>query len=217
MTQLNNSSETVTFASGGSPNIIGANTLYANEAIYFAAGTLPKCSTTLALNTPYYVVNGGATFQISTTRGGSAITCTTTGSGVTAQSAWFLTAATATTITLDVDSSGFGTYTSGGSSVGAFVTTYLHNFETAAVISPALAIYELTNYRNFYAQGGEFPSEYGYTGDNVWAAYYASLYTALPTPKITAAQQFTHTPYLLKRDLEPMSNDNTPLGIDLAA
>lgn len=187
-----------TFPASGS-TITASNQLAVNELVIFTgqgATTLPTSSPQIALSTPYFVTSAtSSTFQISTTKGGSAITFSGAGSGTfLAQGAWVLNSATATTINLDVDSTGFSAFTSGGNVKGAFMQTYLTNFDTATIYAPELAQYSLLNFQNFYTNGGQYPSEYAWSGNNPWAAYFPSLYTNLPTPKITAAQQFTHSP-----------------------
>jgi hypothetical protein len=207
MTQLNNPApESVTFSSGGSANINGANTLVLNQAVYFY-GTLPSELTAninlttrgSACSLPYYVVSVGNPFQISATRGGSAITFATTGSGVTAQEAWFISAVAGSAVTLDVDSTAFTTYTSGGTLGYADSQTYSNNLRYAGKQASNLQGYlyggASSNYKGFTDAGGEFPACFQFTGknpsDNVWSVL-EDIYQTPNPPQWAAIIAFNH-------------------------
>lgn len=210
MTQLNNPGvRSVTFAGGGSANISGTNTLILNQAVYFY-GTLPN---ELTLDTriqalssnqsiPYYVVSPGNPFQISATRGGSAITFNSVGSGVTAQECWFvLSVPDSTHLKLDVDSSAFSTYTSGGFVIYSNSQNYSNNIRTAGKYSPNLqgytygSISPASNYKNFVDAGGEFPSNYLVGGPtpstSIWPVL-ENIYTTATPPQWAANIAFNH-------------------------
>src|SRR5262249_49070451 len=78
--------------------------------------------------------------------------------------------------------------------------------------------YTKINYDNFIAAGGEFPSMYIFTGiypsGNVWSVF-EDIYQPNP-PQIEAVKAFNAN-WLLKRDLEPASNDNDPMWLAKAA
>lgn len=212
MTQLNNPGpEAVTFAGGGSANISGANTLKLNQAVYFL-GTLPNELTydlriqaqngSTDQSIPYYVVSAGNPFQISTTRGGAAITFNSVGSGVTAQECWFiLSVPDSTHMKLDVDSSAFSTYTSGGFAAYSNSQNYSNNIRTAGKYSPNLQGYTYgnispaSNYKNFVDAGGEFPSNYLVGGPSPSASVWPvleNIYTTVTPPQWAANIAFNH-------------------------
>jgi len=212
MTQLNNPfAEPVTFAGGGSANINGSNTLILNQAVYFY-GTLPNELTydtkiqngpgAVDQSIPYYVVSAGNPFQISATRGGSPITFNSVGSSVTAQEAWFiLSVPDSTHIKLDVNSSAFSTYTSGGLAVYSNSQNYSNNIRTAGKYSPNLQGYTYgnispaSNYKLFVDAGGEFPSNYLVGGPvpsrSVWPVL-ENVYAAATPPQWAAYIAFNH-------------------------
>lgn len=117
MTALNTATFSPSFT-GGSANITGVNTLITNQAVAFkrTSGNAFGIPPEVIEGVPYYVVSPGNPFQISQTRGGTPITfATTQGSfGINAVPGWFVTNVSGQNITLDVDSTGFGAYTSGG-------------------------------------------------------------------------------------------------------
>jgi hypothetical protein len=71
--------------------------------------------------------------------------------------------------------------------------------------------------QSFYSNGGTFPSFYQMTGVGPWCVSCTDIYAPLGSSEVTAAQQFQVTPYLLKRGLDPASNDNSPMWLDAAA
>lgn len=72
----------------------------------------------------------------------------------------------------------------------------------------------LTAFKN---AGGEFPSQFNFTGlspsSSVWSVV-EDLYQPAPTPLWDAYKDFN---FLLKRDLDPASNDNDPMWLEKAA
>lgn len=70
----------------------------------------------------------------------------------------------------------------------------------------------------FVAAGGEYPSQYTLVGkiwdaDNMWGIIQPGLYGA-QTPTYTAFRGWN---FLLKRDVDPASNDNSPMWLEKAA
>lgn len=190
----------VTFTAA-SPTISGTNTLVVNQAVFFRTdtGTLPTGTgfgtPTLALTlspsqtyseTFYVIATGltGSTFQVSASRGGPAITFSTVGSGgagtsgtatgVYVQEGWFITNVDSANnrITLDCNSTGF-TAPAGGNVSYSKSLIYSNNLRQAGKLSPNLYGHTLTNFNNFVAAGGEYPSNYLMAGNgplsgNVW-------------------------------------------------
>lgn len=178
----------VTFAgSGTSANIAGTNTLVVNQAVYFrtGGGTFPSelgspslqltSSVAIYSETFYVVAATPTTFQISASRGGTPITFSHTGAGsFYAQEAWFITAVDSANnrVTLDCNSTGFTAPTTGSMSY-CKSQLYSNNLRYAGKMSPNLQTHTATNYNNFLAAGGEFPSNYlmggpGPISGNVW-------------------------------------------------
>jgi hypothetical protein len=193
MAELNNPAvRSVTFATDGTGNISGTNTLLLNQAVFFYGGTLPAELTQVLMLTdknspggavrsiPYYVVSAGNPFKISATRGGAAILFSTAGSSVTAQECWFIkTVAGAgnTTITLDVDSSAFTTYTSSGFASYVNSNSYANNLRYAGKFASNLGGYNTTDYDNLIVAGGVFPSHYLLSSTNlVWPVLDPDVY-----------------------------------------
>jgi hypothetical protein len=179
----------VTFAAV-SAVISGTNTLKVNQAVYFRTqgGTFPTgfgtppvvltSSPALTYSETFYVISTGltgSTFQVSATRGGPAITFSTAGTGTFyVQEAWFITAVDAVNnrVTLDLDSTGFTAPTTGTMSYCKSMI-YSNNLRQAGKMSPNLQTHTITNYNNFTAAGGEYPSNYlmggyGPLGGNIW-------------------------------------------------
>jgi len=179
----------VTFAAA-SPVISGTNTLKVNQAVYFRTdgGTFPTgfgtspvvltSSPAISYTETFYVIATGltsSTFRVSTSRGGTAITFSTAGSGaIYMQEAWFITNVDAANnrVTLDLDSTGFTAPTTGTMSYCKSMI-YSNNLRQAGKLSPNLQAHTITNYNNFTTAGGEYPSNYlmggpGPLGGNVW-------------------------------------------------
>lgn len=207
MTQLNNNTtlEAVTFAGGGSANISGANTLLLNQAVAFipaSGGSLPnELTSVLQLTTigvkssiPYYVVSAGNPFQVSATRGGSPIIFNSVGASVKIQEGWFINGVgvasglSANQISLDVDSTSFTTYISGGTLSYTNSQNYSNNLRFAGKNAPNLQGYTYggatSNYQNFINAGGLFPPQFelsGTTPSNSAFAVLEDIYQS-PTP-----------------------------------
>jgi hypothetical protein len=110
MTQLNNPPvRSVTFKRGAA-SISGPNTLKVNQAVTLTGGSLPS---PFVATQPYFVINtglSGSAFQLSATKGGSAIIAGANGNS-NAQEGWFVTAVASNTgtgdVAIDVDSTSF--------------------------------------------------------------------------------------------------------------
>lgn len=179
MTQLNCLSSDqnggVTFANGSASISWASNILIANQCVQFRpSGNLPS---NITANTTYFVISTGlssSAFQISATRGGTAITMTGGGSGVGIDTGWRVTAVGvggANNVTIDVDSTAFGTYTANSGFVFFLGSNAMVKAFRIATLLSATDLQTLTtaNYNNFAAQGGLFPSQYQFAGSgSIW-------------------------------------------------
>jgi hypothetical protein len=158
MTALNCTSFTATF-SNGSANVSGANALIEHQAVVFTStATLPS---NITVGRAYYVVSTGNPFQVSETRGGSAITMTGAGTGtITAQPAWFVTVVAGNSVTIDVNSTGFSAWTSGGSANYVYSNTLMYRLRYATKSSPLVKEALMDLYDAFIVEGGEDPSQF---------------------------------------------------------
>lgn len=205
MTQINTSTFAATFAGSGSANITGTNSLILNQAVSFRQtnGASFQLPPEIQPGTPYYVVSIGNPFQISATRGGSALTTAggSVGFGVTATPGWFVTNVSGQNITLDVDSTAFGTYTSGGTMTyaGSALQTTLFRAASRTATDLQGDIYGNTTpipsmFLSFQNMGLVFPSKFqmsGSTGDP-WGAIQPNIYHAAPTTGEWPAIQAFH-------------------------
>lgn len=125
--------------------------------------------------------------------------------------------ATATTITIDVDTSADSTWVSGGtaqydgSRTAANVILALNNF------TPATQTNTVLNYQNWAAlcAACNFPSEFILVGIPNYSMVYPALLGQTRTPyRMLGMQSYN---FLLKRDLDPASNDNDPMWLEKAA
>jgi hypothetical protein len=162
MTALNCATFTPTFTNG-SANISGANSLILNQAVVFTSGS-NSLPTNITYGIPYYVVSAGNPFQVSATRGGTAIVASGAGSGITARPAWFITAVSGNSVTIDVNSTGFGAYTSGGTATYTATGYYTSQLRNAGKDSTRLLYQTQASYREYVRVGGEYPSEYIFVG-----------------------------------------------------
>jgi len=104
-----------------------------------------------------------------------------------------ITAATATTITLNVATDGRCMYSGGGTAAydgsGTFVTAFKLAFQRSSV----LTLLELQNLQNFYSVGGTFPSEFDLADAGSWGKYNPDVY-ATQIPAIQALRQLQTNP-----------------------
>lgn len=114
-----------------------------------------------------------------------------------------------------------GTYSPDYLSSGLSLTDQLAAAGKYVTTSPGKATgirgYTLDNCTNFIVLGGEFCSQFNFTGltssVEAWAAF-EDLYQPVPSPIWQGYQDIN---FLLKRDLNPASNDNDPMWLEKAA
>ena len=208
MTQLNCSSglfaEAVMFMKGSAairwasstPLIVGQMVSF-NSNVIFQNGVspLPQLNPVVApleSGRPYYVVAVGAgTFEVSPTKSGSPVIITGTPSpyvNTSIQSGWLIVEVKASSVTIDVDSTTFGTHGSGGLATYDNSHFYSNVLRQAGGGSSSLGTQNTLMYRNLAALAGpdfvfEYPSNFIYTGTgNIWPVLNPSVY-ATPTPQ----------------------------------
>lgn len=194
MTQLNTSSFSASFTGGGSANITGTNSLILNQAVSFLnnGGQGFVLPSEIVPGAPYYVVSAGNPFQISATRGGTPITFSegTISFYVLAYPGWFVTNVSGQQITLDVDSSTFGTYTSGGTLTYTTSAQQMKTFGVASMKAPDLQgiLYGNTTpipslFSSISSIGAVFPSKFQLNGSggDPWGELQPSVYPPYPT------------------------------------
>lgn len=194
MTQINNAAISCSFSSG-SASIASTNSLIVNQAISFPItfGSLPS---NVKFDTPYYIVAAtGTTLQISATRGGTAIVAAGSASCV-AQPGWFVTAVGTSTITLDVDSTAFGAWTSGGTVKWTSNGNWTVALRIGSLLTTAMGVNNTQMYTDFFSFGGggftaEYPSNFIYFGNaGAWAVLQPNIYASLtPCWNSIVAQQ----------------------------
>lgn len=186
MTQLNNATISSTFTSGNA-NIAATNTLVVNQAITYPStfGTVPS---NMKLDTTYFVVAAtGTTYQIALTRGGTAIVPASNASCIS-QPGWFVTSSTVTTLTLDVDSSGFSAFTSGGTITWMNSRGYSNTLRQKGGDTAENGTLNTKWYSLYFAMASvgfvvEFPSNFIYFGSGaVWFVIQPTIYAPL-TPQ----------------------------------
>lgn len=197
MTQLNCATGTAAFSTGsanitltiGTMPIVGqqvafnTNT-YSNSSI---RDVLKVAPTPLVAGQPYWVVSVvGSVIQVSATKGGSAITITDASVLSSAiNTGWSITNVAGTSITIDVDSTGFSTYTSGGAGSYNNSYAYTNTFRLNTIQATGLGA-QNTIYNNQLAAIStgsyffEYPSNFLYTNaQSGWAVlnpdYFAPL------------------------------------------
>jgi hypothetical protein len=196
------------------------NTLIANQPLVCHA-TLPS---PLVTTTVYYVKTPGNPFTISATPGGAAINTTgSLASGVTCIAGWTVTGVSGQDVTLALDSSALSASTTGVAQyLGA---SLLRNYLRQASRS-ASTLQQLTtdNMNAFTAAGGVVPSAYAFTvpdsvtAGGVWGALSNQYDTTSPRwDAYKAYNAGRPLNFLLKRDLDPASNDNSPMWLEKAA
>lgn len=91
-------------------------------------------------------------------------------------------------VTVDLDTTTYSTYTSGGSARVVTSKTKIDAMRTASVLRTELFALESYNLAKCVTVGIEFPSCYNLAGPNLWAACYQTIYTE--TGKFDAHVQF---------------------------
>lgn len=182
--------------SSGSASISVGNTLLVNQCVTFTSSP----PSPFQINTTYYVLAtglSGNSIQLSATKGGTALVAGANASGVNLQEGWSVSGVGASTISLDVDSSAFGAYTSGGAATWMNSVTYSNTLRLAGGNSSENGTL-LTKWYGLYAglaSAGfvaEFPSNFLLIGNGtVWYVLQPDIYGAL-TPQWNAIVAANH-------------------------
>jgi PKD repeat protein len=93
-------------------------------------------------------------------------------------------------MTINVDSTGFTTYTSGGTATYVNSATLVTNLRRASKYTPAVETYELQTYNDFVDLGGEFPSCYMLCGYQLWSVWDPAIYEETPSTRWDAILAF---------------------------
>ena len=156
MTQLNLSTSGTSVSFSGS-TVTWTNSFAAGQAVYFTGSSLPVGVTQFQA---FFVLASGLSgtgFEISTTPGGSAISfgSSTTGTGF---QCFAVTAVSGNQITLNVDSTAFTAYTSGGTLTYAGSVNMSNALRGAGKSASNLQALMTQDYNLFTLAGGLFPS-----------------------------------------------------------
>ncbi len=84
-------------------------------------------------------------------------------------------------VTINVDSTGFSTYTSGGSALYVSAIGWIKTLRRASKAVASIQTHLTTNYNSFVTAGGTFPSCFQLAGDSTWGVWDPDIY-ASPTP-----------------------------------
>ena len=150
-----------------------AHNLHPNEVVQFVTnGNLPS-NITGGPTVRYYVISTNLTtntFQVSLTRGGTAVQPNTTVSGQSAFSAFVVTSVSGTTVNLDCDSTGASTPTASMSAYYPNSLNYANNFRLATQLYSTAMQTQITYAINQFAlYGGTFFAQYEFAGSgNIW-------------------------------------------------
>jgi hypothetical protein len=96
----------------------------------------------------------------------------------------------AKTITINVDSTGFSTYTSDGTAQLVGYKDLCTAYNAGVYYADANRVESLRANRIFVEMGGEFPSEYLFASDTVWGLLHPNLYQYTVAPRYKAAVAF---------------------------
>ncbi len=184
----------VTFAAGGSADISGANSLVLGQAVSFrqTVGQNFKVPQEIIEASPYYVVQTGNPFRISKTKGGPPIVFEGAVNNflVAATPGWFVLAVNGLDVTLDVDSTSFGTFTSGGTATYTLSGLQVYFLRMEGRLAPNAEGLTYGDtwpvpsiFASLEAAGVEFPSKFDLTGTREpWASLmYPNAYGDKPT------------------------------------
>lgn len=138
-----------------------------------------------------------------------------------------VTAVAGNSVTINVDASAFSSYTSGGTATYVSAPTWLNALRKAGKDVPAFQTYTTTNYTNFVNAGGVFPSLFQLGGGLIsgnsaldtggpWSVLDPDTFATPDPPQWNAIKAFNAN-WLLKRDIDPASNDNDPMWLEKAA
>lgn len=171
-----------TFTAGSASIAQASNTLIAGQAVVYRFGqTLPP---NINAGQTYYVLASGLSgtaYQIATTPGGTAIIAGGTGTyGVAWDSGWAVTAVSGNSVTVNCVNAP-GVWTSGGTAYYLGSSGLVNNFRVA-VLNFATDLQALlkTSYDNVISTGGQFPSQYEFSGTNaIWPCIQGDIWSTV--------------------------------------
>lgn len=195
-TELNTQGPTgVTFAGGGSANITwSGNTLVTGQCVLFiptngVGSTFPVDSATgtnIVAGALYYVVSTGSTFQVSTTKGGTASTFTIPAGGVNIQavSCWHVLSAVAGGNSIVIDAVSSVAWAGAGNWVYPGSQFLITAFRDACRGCSACQTQSVQAYTNWYAIGAlaKFPSEYQLAAASTYGMFFPDIANPIYTP-----------------------------------
>lgn len=208
MTQLNCAGFTATLTSGTASIGSTSQSLIAGQAVVFNGSGSPlggsngsaALPSPFVYDTPYYVIATGlssTTFQLSATKGGAALVAGGSLGSISAQGSWLViginVGADITKVRIDVDSSGFSAYTSGGTATYVSGPNIINNYRNAAKSQAVLYTRTQQIYAMFTGAGGVFPSQYTISDHFTdWCAMEPDIYISGNTPAWQAIIDYNH-------------------------
>lgn len=200
MSQINNGNNAFVTVTAGTPGQVTYNShgFSAGQAIFFQPlNTFVSRLPTGAIFAKAYFVKtvlDANTFTIAATSGGTALALT--GSqvdNILCNPCWVVTAVSGSDITLNVDSSAFSTYTSGGDATPGSIQYLLSMLRRAGKFVSVMQGFTTQLYNDFAAAGGEYPSCYLFAGTgNVWSVWDPDIYVTPTPPQWAAIAAFNH-------------------------
>lgn len=175
------------------------NTFTAGQILFITAGDYTTTLGGFTLDVvPYYVVNPtGTTFQLAATKGGTPIVVTSfsASTNYTFLPGWRVTAVSGNQVTIDLDSSGFASFTGTASAVYAHSTFFSNTLRAQGKIASNMQSITTTHFNQLKAAGATFPSLYNFTGlapaGNVYGSVWDQLedvyQNPLPPQELAAA------------------------------
>jgi hypothetical protein len=199
MTQINNRNGTDVTITAGMPGRVAYNAhgFSVGQAIFFAprnvfSSAIPNG---VIFGQAYFVktILDANSFTVSTTSDGTAINISGAQvQGIACYPCWTVTAVSGSTITLNVDSSGFGAYANGGQIVWGAAQHNVTKLRQAGKFVAVMQKYTTQLYEDFIAAGGEFPSCFNLSGIQVWSVWDPDIYSASVPPQWAAIAAFNH-------------------------
>jgi PKD repeat protein len=165
------------YEGGYSPDYSTANMTRAIIGVTQAAQAVCTMSTTGSVNG---LAPAGATVTISGIGGMTELNGNT----------YTVVSSTGTTMTLNVDSTGFTPFSSNGTATYVNSSTFVNALRRASKFTPAVETYELQTYNDFVDLGGEFPSCYMLSGYQLWSVWDPGLYVETPSTRWDAILAF---------------------------
>lgn len=147
--------------------------------------------------------------------------------------AYPVAAVAGSTVTITIpNTAGFGAYTSGGTSSYVNSALYVNTLRWASKFRPNLQTYMTQHYTDMAAVPIVFPAQFNLSGPSVnedqrvsggtigdgqvWGLYDQGIYATPYSPAVESIRQFNLN-FLMKRDLDPASNDNDPMWLEKMA